>query len=152
VGGVDAFVLVTRGAMRFRRWTLPGFEGTAAVLPAALLALLALRGARLRGVGAVDMPQNWTVAILAGRPEGAAAIVVRGDAAADAFAARLLRGERAIGGWARAAALRLVARSEGRGRRNAGRNLPAGATSGEAGVGDRLVRCSKLPTTGDGRR
>ena len=100
VRGIDAFVLVTRGAMRFRRWTLPGFEGTAAVLPAALLAL---RGARIRGMGAVDMPQNWTVAIPAGRPEGVAAIVARGDAVADAFAARLLRGERAIGGWARAA-------------------------------------------------
>jgi len=100
VRGVDAFVLVTRGAMRFGRWTLPGFEGTAAVLPAALLAL---RGARIRGMGAVDMPQNWTVAIPAGAPEGVAAIVARGDAVADAFAARVLRGERAFGGWAQAA-------------------------------------------------
>jgi ferredoxin len=100
VRGVDAFVLVTRGAMRFGRWTLPGFEGTAAYLPAALLAL---RGARVRGVGAVDMPQNWTVVIPAGAPAGVAAIVARGDARADAFAARLLRGERAFGGWAQAA-------------------------------------------------
>jgi len=100
VRGVDAFVLVTRGAMRVGRWTLPGFEGTAAVLPALLLAL---RGARVRGVGAVDMPQNWTVVIPAGAPAGVAAIVARGDARADAFAARLLRGERAFGGWAQAA-------------------------------------------------
>ena len=100
VRGADAFVLVTRGAMRLGRWTLPGFEGTAAVLPAVLLAL---RGARVRGVGAVDMPQNWTVVIPAGAPAGVAAIVARGDARADAFAGRLLRGERAIGGWAQAA-------------------------------------------------
>jgi len=98
--GVDAFVLVTRGAMRVGPWTLPGFEGTAAVLPALLLAL---RGARVRGMGAVDMPQNWTVVIPAGAPADVAAIVARGDARADAFAARLLRGERAIGGWAQAA-------------------------------------------------
>ena len=99
VRGVDAFVLVTRGAMRVGRWTLPGFEGSAAYLPAAVLAL---RGARLRGVGAVDMPQNWTVVIPAGAPAGLAAIVARGDALADAFAARLVRGERVFGGWAQA--------------------------------------------------
>lgn len=100
VRGVDAFVLVTRGAMRVGRWTLPGFEGTAAVLPALLLAL---RGARLRGVGAVDMPQNWTVVIPAGAPADVATIVARGEARTDAFAARLLRGERVFGGWAQAA-------------------------------------------------
>jgi len=100
VRGADAFVLVTRGAMRIGRWTLPGFEGTAAALPAALLAL---RGARVRGMGAVDMPQNWQVAFPAAAPEAAAAIVARGDARADAFAARLLRGERALGGWLQAA-------------------------------------------------
>ena len=100
VRGTDAFVVVTRGAMRVGRWTLPGFEGTAAALPAALLAL---RGARVRGIGAVDMPQNWQVAFPAAAPEAAAAIVARGDARADAFAARLLRGERALGGWLQAA-------------------------------------------------
>ena len=100
VRGADAFVLMTRGAMRVGRWTLPGFEGTAAFLPALLLAL---RGARVRGVGAVDMPQNWTVAFPAGTPADVAAIVARGDARADEFAARLLRGEPAIGGWAQAA-------------------------------------------------
>jgi len=100
VRGADAFVLVTRGAMRVGRRTLPGFEGTAAYLPAALLAV---RGARVRGVGAVDMPQNWTVAIPAGAPADVAAIVARGDALADAFAARLLRGERVLGGWVQAA-------------------------------------------------
>jgi ferredoxin len=100
VRGVDAFVLVTRGAMRVGRRTLPGFEGTAAYLPALLLAL---QGARVRGVGAVDMPQNWTVVIPAGAPAGVAAIVARGDERADAFAARLLRGERAFGGWAQLA-------------------------------------------------
>ena len=100
VRGAEAFVLVTRGAMRVGRWTLPGFEGTAAYLPALVLAL---RGARVRGVGAVDMPQNWTVAFPAGTPADVSAIVARGDARADAFAARLLRGERVVGGWAQAA-------------------------------------------------
>ena len=100
VWGVDAFVLMTRGAMRAGRWTLPGFEGTAALLPAALLAL---RGARVRGMGAIDMPQNWTLVIPAAAPAAVAAIVARGEAQTDAFAARILGGERAFGGWVQAA-------------------------------------------------
>ena len=89
VRGTDAFVLVTRGGTRVGGKFLPGFEGTAAYLPAALLAL---RGARIRGVGAVDMPLNWTVILPSAGPEGVAAIVERGDARTDEFSGRLLGG------------------------------------------------------------
>ncbi len=95
VRGVEAFVLVTRGGTRFGGRNLAGFQGTAAYLPAALLAL---RGARIRGVGAVDMPLNWTVVVPAAAPEAVAAIVDRGDAQVDTFAGRLLDGETVFGG------------------------------------------------------
>lgn len=95
VRGVDSFVLVTRGGIRFGGKTVSGFEGTAAYLPAALLAL---RGARVRGVGAIDMPLNWTVVVPAFNRSGVAEIVERGDAQTDAFSDRLLSGNSVFGG------------------------------------------------------
>jgi Pyruvate/2-oxoacid:ferredoxin oxidoreductase delta subunit len=95
VRGVDVFVLVTRGGTRVAGKTVPGFEGTAAYLPAAVLAV---RGAHVRGVGAIDMPLNWTVVVPAFDPEGVAAIVDRGDAQTDAFSDRLLSGNSVFGG------------------------------------------------------
>lgn len=97
VRGTEAFVLVTRGAMRVGGRTVSGFEGTAAYLPAAVLAL---RGARVRGVGAIDMPQNWTVVIPAPDARGVESIVERGDAQTDAFSEHLLSGNRFLGGRA----------------------------------------------------
>jgi len=95
VRGVDAFVLVTRGGTRLRGKTISGFEGTAAYLPAAVLAL---RGARVCGVGAIDMPLNWTVIVPAFDAEGVAEIVERGDSQTDAFSDRLLSGNSVMGG------------------------------------------------------
>jgi len=97
VRGVDAFVLVSRGGTCIGGKTLPGFEGTAAYLPAALLAL---RGARIRGVGAIDMPLNWTVIVPSFDPQTVAAIVAKGDAQIDRFSSRLLNGETVFGGLA----------------------------------------------------
>ncbi len=96
VRGTDAFVLVTRGGMRIGNKTVAGFEGTAAYLPAALLAL---RGAHVCGVGAIDMPLNWTTVVPAFAAEDAAAIVARGDAQTDAFSECLLSGNRVFRGW-----------------------------------------------------
>jgi ferredoxin len=95
VRGVDAFVLVTRGGTRIAGRSLPGFEGTAAYLPAALLAL---RGARVRGVGAIDMPLNWTVVVPAAKPDDVSRIVAAADVATDAFASQILGGGKAFGG------------------------------------------------------
>jgi ferredoxin len=95
VRGIDVFVLVTRGGTRVGGKTVSGFEGTAAYLPAALLAL---RGARVRGVGAIDMPLNWTVVVPAFDAQGVAEIVERGDAQTKAFSDRLLSGESVFGG------------------------------------------------------
>lgn len=96
VRGTDAFVLVNRGGVQVAGKTMAGFEGTAAYLPAAVLAL---RGARLRGVGAVDMPLNWMIVVPAFAAEGVAAIVARGEAQTDAFSERLLRDKRVLGWW-----------------------------------------------------
>ena len=98
VRGTDVFVLVTRGGTRVGGRTVPGFEGTAAYLPAALLAL---RGARVRGVGAIDMPLNWTVIVPALDAEGIAEIVERGHTQTDAFSKRLLSGNNAFEGRGR---------------------------------------------------
>jgi Pyruvate/2-oxoacid:ferredoxin oxidoreductase delta subunit len=90
VRGSDAFVLVTRGGTKIAGRIMPGFEGTAAYLPAALLAL---RGARIRGVGAIDMPLNWTVIVPPADLASVTAIVERGDAQVDEFSRRVLKGE-----------------------------------------------------------
>jgi ferredoxin len=100
VRGVDAFVLVTRGGTRVAGRRIAGFEGTAAYLPAALLAL---RGARIRGVGAVDMPLNWTVIVPAAAPDAVAAIVEAGDIQTDRFADRILGGRTSFRGLAQLA-------------------------------------------------
>ncbi|MDA3936984.1 MAG: EFR1 family ferrodoxin [Actinomycetota bacterium] len=95
VRGTDVFVLVTRGGTRVGRKLFSGFEGTATCLPAAILAI---RGARIRGVGAIDMPLNWTVIHPAFGPESVSAIVSRGDTQTDAFATRILGGQAVFGG------------------------------------------------------
>jgi len=95
VRGTDAFVLVTRGGTRIAGKTFAGFEGTAGYLPAAVLAL---RGARIRGVGAVDMPLNWTVIVPSFDPPNVATIVERGDSQVDRFAASILDGGTAFKG------------------------------------------------------
>jgi len=55
--GTHAFVLPTRAGTKFGPVFLPGLEGTAGYLPALILAL---KGYRVRGVRALDMPSNWT--------------------------------------------------------------------------------------------
>lgn len=96
VRGRDVFVLVTRGAAQIQGKIVPGFEGTAAYLPAALLAL---RGARVRGAGGIDMPLNWTVVVSALDVQTTATIVERGEAQTAAFAERLLDGQPVFWGY-----------------------------------------------------
>ncbi len=90
VRGTDVFILVTRGGTKIAGRLMAGFEGTAVYLPAAILAL---RGAHVRGGGAVDMPLNWTVIVPSFNAEDVEKIVARGDAQADEFSSRLLDGD-----------------------------------------------------------
>lgn len=55
--GVHAVVLPTRAGTRVLGLSLPGMEGTAGYL---IAALLWLRGYRIKGISAIDMPSNWT--------------------------------------------------------------------------------------------
>ncbi|NPV86465.1 MAG: 4Fe-4S binding protein [Anaerolineae bacterium] len=52
----SVIVLPTRAGVKFGRVFLPGLEGTAGYL---LAAIFALKGYRIRGVMALDMPSNW---------------------------------------------------------------------------------------------
>lgn len=55
--GVHAVVLPTRAGTRVLGLSLPGMEGTAGYL---IAALLWLRGYKIKGISAIDMPSNWT--------------------------------------------------------------------------------------------
>ena len=95
VRGADVFVLVTRAGWYVGPFLLPGFEGTNAWL---LALLLAVRGGRLRGVGAIDMPSDWTALHWGMTDRHAATIVARGEAKVAAFAERVLGGQRRMTG------------------------------------------------------
>lgn len=54
--GAHAFAASTRGAAKLGRLVVPGFEGSANTL---LAAALLLKGYRVRGICAFNMPANW---------------------------------------------------------------------------------------------
>jgi formate hydrogenlyase subunit 6/NADH:ubiquinone oxidoreductase subunit I len=68
-GRRDAAVVATRGSMRIGKLYLPGFEGSATLL---LALLLWLKGYRIVGVAAIDMPSNWS-SVHSALPEDAVA-------------------------------------------------------------------------------
>ncbi len=89
--GRAAAVVATRGSLRVARFYLPGFEGSATLL---LGLLLWLKGYRLRGVAAIDMPANWT-SLHSGLPEDAVAhLAARARARAGLTMRRWLTGRR----------------------------------------------------------
>jgi ferredoxin len=59
VRNANAFCIATQGAVHLGKFQIPGFSGNAGFLAALLLRL---RGYRIRNVGAVNMPANWTAA------------------------------------------------------------------------------------------
>jgi Pyruvate/2-oxoacid:ferredoxin oxidoreductase delta subunit len=54
--GTHAFLMVPRGASAFWHLYVPGFEGTAGYL---IAAMLLAKGYRVRGVIGLDLPANW---------------------------------------------------------------------------------------------
>lgn len=94
--GAHAFVIATRGATPVGRFMCPGLEGTTAYL---LALILALRGYRLRGVTAIDMPVNWIAVHPGIRPETARRMSARSLPRAEAFLDALLAGRRRYRGW-----------------------------------------------------
>ena len=96
VKGRDAFVMATRAGWYVGPARLPGFEGTATWL---LAAVLAARGAKVVGVGAIDMPSNWTALHWGLTDAHVATISGRGQERAEKFADAFLGGRTMITGW-----------------------------------------------------
>jgi Pyruvate/2-oxoacid:ferredoxin oxidoreductase delta subunit len=93
--GAHAFIVATRAGTKIGRVFLPGMEGTAGYLVAAILAL---KGYRVRGVTGIDMPSNWT-ALHPGFSEASArAIIERAGPVADGFIDAIIAGRRRFKG------------------------------------------------------
>ena len=87
--GTHGFVVATRAGTKFGRLNLPGLEGTACYLVALILAL---KGYRVRGAQALDMPSNWIAAHSGLKPAHVADIVAKAKVRADGFIRRILAG------------------------------------------------------------
>lgn len=96
VRGADVFAVVTRAGWYAGPLRLPGLEGTAAWL---LALMLVLRGGRLVGVRAVDMPSNWTALHWGMNDAHVAAILKAAKTWTSAFAESILGGRRRLTGW-----------------------------------------------------
>ena len=94
--GAHAVIVPTRAGTKFGRVFLPGLEGTAGYL---LALILALKGYRVRGVMALDMPSNWTEVHPGFAPAAARAIIARAEAKAGRFMETILRGGRRFAGF-----------------------------------------------------
>lgn len=88
-------LLPTRGALRICGVNLPGLEGTAGYLPACLLWL---RGYRISGITAVDMPSNWTALHWGLSPDNAAVITELAEQRVKQLVRCLLKGHRCYEG------------------------------------------------------
>jgi Pyruvate/2-oxoacid:ferredoxin oxidoreductase delta subunit len=93
--GSCAFVVATRAGTKLGRLFLPGMEGTAGYLVAAILAA---KGYRVRGVAGIDMPSNWIALHPGFSQKNARAIIERAKPVAEAFFDTVLSGRRRFGG------------------------------------------------------
>ncbi|MFZ5918630.1 MAG: EFR1 family ferrodoxin [Chloroflexota bacterium] len=94
--GTHAVAVATRAGSRIGRFFTPGFEGTATLLVALILAL---KGYRIRGTAGIDMPSNWMALHPALRPQTVAGIVARARRKTTRLMDTLLSGRRHLGHW-----------------------------------------------------
>lgn len=94
--GADVFVVATRAGWYAGPWRLPGFEGTASWL---IAAILAARGGRVVGITGIDMPSNWTALHWGMNDAHAGEIVAHAATRTRAFAREILDGRRRFRGW-----------------------------------------------------
>lgn len=93
----DVFGLCTRAGLKYGRVYIPGYEGSGLILP---LLILWLKGYRVVGSMPLDMPSNWMSLHPSLAREKCVAIAERCRAKVEAYADRMLSGERAIYGLA----------------------------------------------------
>jgi len=94
--GAHAFVIATRAGTKFGRLFLPGMEGTAAYL---IAAILAIKGYRVRGVAGIDMPSNWTALHPGFSEKNTRAIIERAGPKSDGFIDAVVDGKRRFRGF-----------------------------------------------------
>jgi ferredoxin len=91
-----AVIVATRGGLKIGRLYTPGFEGSATLLVALILAA---KGYRIRGTAGVDMPSNW-LALHPGLPPRAAnKIIDRARAKTAQLSASILSGKQRRSNW-----------------------------------------------------
>jgi Pyruvate/2-oxoacid:ferredoxin oxidoreductase delta subunit len=94
--GTHAVIVATRAGMRIGSLYTPGFEGTATLVVAVILAM---KGYRIRGTAGIDMPSNW-IALHPGLASGAVkAIINRAKMRVARFMDAILSGKRRFAGW-----------------------------------------------------
>lgn len=94
--GTHAVVLPTRAGTRVLGVSLPGMEGTAGYL---IALLLLLRGYKIKGVAAIDMPSNWTAVHWGLSAENIQVISANGEAKVKKLAASIMSGHSVYSGF-----------------------------------------------------
>jgi formate hydrogenlyase subunit 6/NADH:ubiquinone oxidoreductase subunit I len=94
--GAHAVVIATRAGARIGSHYTPGFEGTAALLVAVILAA---KGYRIRGTAGIDMPSNWIALHPGLSPRTVSGIVSRAKTKTAHLMSAVLSGSRRFMGW-----------------------------------------------------
>jgi Pyruvate/2-oxoacid:ferredoxin oxidoreductase delta subunit len=94
--GTHAMVVATRAGMRVGSLYTPGFEGTATLLVALILAA---KGYRIQGTAGIDMPSNWIALHPALSPQAVSGIVDRAEARTTRFIGALISGRQRFANW-----------------------------------------------------
>ncbi len=90
VNNVDGFILNTRGGLKLGKFFLPGLSGVAQLLPALILRL---KGFRIVGMQALDLPSNWLILHPGLKEKVIDSIYKRCNVIVNKFAASLLEGK-----------------------------------------------------------
>jgi ferredoxin len=94
--GTHAIAIATRAGMRVGSLYTPGFDGTATLLVALILAA---KGYRIRGTAGIDMPSNWIALHPALPPQAVRGITDRAEARTARFMKMLISGRLSFANW-----------------------------------------------------
>ena len=90
-----ATIIAARGGLRIGRLYVPGFEGSATLLVALILAA---KGYAIRGTAGIDMPANWTALHPGLPPQAVDEIIERARAKTHRFSDKVLSGQQ-VSSW-----------------------------------------------------